>query len=38
MLKDIIFNFINKGALYFNAKPLQVKGDAFYLIKLPDFD
>jgi hypothetical protein len=37
MLKDTIFNSINKGTLYPNAKPLRIKGDAFYLIKLPDF-
>jgi hypothetical protein len=37
MLKDTIFNSTNKGTLRLDAKPLQVKGDAFYLIELPDF-
>ena len=37
MLKETIFNPTNKGTLCFNAKPLRVKGDAFYPIKLPDF-
>jgi hypothetical protein len=37
MLKDTIFNSTNKETLYLNAKPLQAKKDAFYLIKLLDF-
>jgi hypothetical protein len=37
MLEETIFNPINKGTLRLNAKPLRVKGDAFYPIKLPDF-
>jgi hypothetical protein len=38
MPKDTVFNSINKGTLCLNVKPLRVKGDAFYLIKLLDFD
>jgi hypothetical protein len=37
MLKNTIFNSINKRTLYFNVKFLQIKRDAFYLIKLLDF-
>jgi hypothetical protein len=37
MLEETIFDPTNKGTLCPNAKPLRVKGDAFYLIKLPDF-
>jgi hypothetical protein len=38
MPEDTVFNSIDKGTLCPNAKPLRVKGDAFYLIKLLDFD
>ena len=38
MLKDIVFNSINKITLCLNTKPLRVKKDAFYLIKLLDFN
>jgi hypothetical protein len=37
MLKDIIFNYINKGILRFNAKLLYKKEDTFKLIKLLNF-
>jgi hypothetical protein len=37
MLKDTIFDSTIKGTLRPNAKPLRIKGDAFYLIKLLDF-
>ena len=37
MPKDIVFNSINKGTFCLNTKPLQVKRDAFYLMKLLDF-
>jgi hypothetical protein len=37
MPKDTIFDSTNKGTLRPNAKPLRVKGDAFYPMKLPDF-
>jgi hypothetical protein len=36
MLKDTIFNSTNKRTLRLDAKLLRVKGDAFYLIELPD--
>jgi hypothetical protein len=35
--KDTVFNSTNKGTLRPDAKPLRVKGDAFYSMKLPDF-
>jgi hypothetical protein len=37
MLKDIIFNFTNKGTLYFNIKLLQKKGDIFKPLNLLAF-
>jgi hypothetical protein len=37
MLEETIFNPTDKGTLRPNAKPLRVKGDAFYPMKLPDF-
>ena len=37
MPEDTVFNPTDKGTLRLNAKPLQTKGDAFYLMKLLDF-
>jgi hypothetical protein len=37
MLEDTVFDSTDKGTLRLNAKPLWTKGDAFYLMKLPDF-
>jgi len=37
MPKDTVFDPTDKGTLCPNAKLLRKKGDAFYLIKLPDF-
>jgi hypothetical protein len=37
MLEDTVFNPTNKGTLCPNTKPLQIKGNVFYLINLPDF-
>jgi hypothetical protein len=37
MPEDTVFDPTDKGTLRLNAKPLQIKGDAFYPIKLPDF-
>jgi hypothetical protein len=37
MPKDTVFDSTNKGTLCLNTKPLRVKRDAFYLIKLLDF-
>ena len=38
MPEDTVFDPTDKGTLRPNAKPLRVKGDAFYPMKLPDFD
>jgi Transposase IS4 len=38
MLEDTVFDSTDKGTLRLDAKPLRVKGDAFYPMKLPDFD
>jgi hypothetical protein len=37
MPEETIFDPTDKGTLRPNAKPLRVKGDAFYPMKLPDF-
>jgi hypothetical protein len=37
MPKDTVFDSTDKGTLRPDAKPLRVKGDAFYPMKLPDF-
>jgi hypothetical protein len=37
MPEKTIFDPTDKGTLRHNAKPLCKKGDAFYLMKLPDF-
>jgi hypothetical protein len=37
MLEDTVFDSTDKGTLRPNAKPLRKKGDAFNLVKLPDF-
>jgi hypothetical protein len=38
MLEDTVFDSTDKGTLRPDAKPLRAKGDAFYPMKLPDFD
>jgi hypothetical protein len=38
MPEDTVFDSTDKGTLRLDAKPLRVKGDAFYPMKLPDFD
>jgi hypothetical protein len=37
MLKETVFDLIDKRTLRPNAKPLWKKGDMFYYINLPDF-
>jgi len=37
MLKETVFDLIDKRTLQPNAKPLWKEGDAFYYINLPDF-
>jgi hypothetical protein len=37
MPEDTVFDSINWGTLWPNAKPLRKKGDMFYPIDLPEF-